>query len=253
MSNELTVNQPKRELATNGVFSSIEAFEGAQRMAGALAKSSLVPKSYQGNVADCILALEIAQRVGVSPFVVVQNLDFIHGRPAWRASFIIASINASGRFSPLEFEMSGEGDDWGCVAVAKRLLDGKELRGPRVSIKMAKAEGWYQKTGSKWQTMPELMLQYRAGSWFGRLHAGDIALGMRTAEEERDVVEVSSEVVEPAAVTASLNEKIKLAKKPAKAKAEEPAAPEVIQGLMESVTPAEYIRSADEINGDDHF
>jgi hypothetical protein len=54
---------------------------------------------------------------------------------------------------------------------------------------MAKAEGWSTKAGSKWITMPELMLRYRAAAFFARLYAPDITLGMMTAEEARDITE----------------------------------------------------------------
>ena len=32
------------------------------------------------------------------------------------------------------------------------------VEGPTISIQMAKAEGWYDKNGSKWKTMPDVML-----------------------------------------------------------------------------------------------
>jgi hypothetical protein len=54
-------------------------------------------------------------------------------------------------------------------------------------MKMAKAEGWVSKNGSKWQTMPELMIRYRAAAFFGRLYAPEIMMGMQTMEEVIDV------------------------------------------------------------------
>lgn len=58
-----------------------------------------------------------------------------------------------------------------------------------VTMKMAVEEGWYGKPGSKWQTeLRTLMFQYRAGSFFGNIHAPDIVMGMGpTVEEARDV------------------------------------------------------------------
>lgn len=47
-------------------------------------------------------------------------------------------------------------------------------------------KGWFSKDGSKWRTMPELMLRYRAASFFGRLYAPDILYGMQTTEEVED-------------------------------------------------------------------
>ena len=90
-----------------GAFASEGNFEAAQRMGMALTKSSLVPKEYQDNLPNCLIAMELANRTGASVFMVMQNLDIIHGRPAWRSQFLIATVNASGRFSPLRFRFEG--------------------------------------------------------------------------------------------------------------------------------------------------
>ena len=86
------------------------SFEVAQREARALASSDLVPTAYKGNVANTLLAMEVAHRVGASPLAVMQNLHIVQGRPSWSASFLIACVNSCGRFSPLRFETRG-GDD----------------------------------------------------------------------------------------------------------------------------------------------
>ena len=52
---------------------------------------------------------------------------------------------------------------------------------------MAKKEGWYSKSGSKWQTMPELMLAYRASAFFARVHVPEALMGISTAEENEDI------------------------------------------------------------------
>lgn len=166
-------------------FHSEASFVSAQRMAKALASSSLVPDSYRNNVADCLIAIELANRTGASVPMVMQNLDIIHGRPSWRSTFLIATVNACGRFTPLRFRFQGtEGkDDWGCRAVARDKADGEECVGPLVTISMAKAEGWHGKKGSKWQTLPELMLTYRAATFWTRTFAPELSLGMMTTDE----------------------------------------------------------------------
>jgi hypothetical protein len=67
---------------------------------------------------------------------------------------------------------------------------------------MAKAEGWLDKAGSKWKTMPELMLKYRAAAFFGRLYAPEVLMGMQTSEEVIDITPI-----QPASVDA-INSKI---------------------------------------------
>lgn len=168
-------------------FASSAGFELMQRQAKVLAASDLVPKEFKGNIANCIIGLEIANRIGASPLAVLQNLYIVHGKPGWSSQFIIAAVNSTGKFSPLRFEMAGEGDKRTCIAWATDLATGDRLESPQVSIAMAKAEQWIDKSGSKWKTMPELMLRYRSATFFGRLYAPEILMGMQTMEEVEDV------------------------------------------------------------------
>lgn len=189
MTTELSTIQPPQTAMQSYVFSTAQSFESAQRMATALSKSNLVPKEYVGNMPNALVALEVAQRIGASPLMVMQNLYIVHGRPSWSSQFIIAAINSCGRFKPLRFDITGEGDDRTCIAWTED-NSGYRLESPPVSIAMAKKEGWYSKNGSKWQTMPELMLRYRSASFFGRLYAPDVLMGMYSDDEVRDMPEM---------------------------------------------------------------
>lgn len=164
-----------------------KAFDHIQRVAKLFSGSSLVPKEFQGNVANCTIALEMAHRMGASPMAVMQNLYIVHGKPGWSAQFIIAAVNQCGKFSPLRFDIGDSPDGLRCVAWATEKDTGERLQSPPVTIAMAKAEGWMGKNGSKWQTMPELMLRYRAATFFGRMYAPELLMGMRSDDELRDV------------------------------------------------------------------
>lgn len=190
---------------TIAAFSSQGAFEAAQRMAKALASSSLVPEAYRNNLPNVLIAMELASRIGVSVFAAMQNLDIIHGRPSWRAQFLIATVNGSGRFTPIRYRWEGKAgtDSWGCRAVAKDRETGEECVGALITVALAKTEGWASKNGSKWKTMPEQMLMYRAAAFWTRIYAPELSLGMQTAEE---VIDTSAEPVSyshdtPAALT----------------------------------------------------
>lgn len=189
-------------------FSSESAFVSVQRMAKALASSTLVPDAYRGeaNLGNCIIALELSQRIGASVMAVMQSMVPIHGKPTWSAAFLIATVNSCGRFSPMRFRWVGKEntDEWGCRAYAVEREGNLELVGALVTIAMAKAEGWYTKNGSKWKTMPEQMLQYRAAAFWTRAYAPEIALGMHTAEEIADTPE-AQQVVKPAVVDVTPN------------------------------------------------
>ena len=176
------------------------AFETIQRKAKLYTASELVPKIYQGNtpsaLANAVIALNLAHRIGADELMVMQNLYVIQGRPSWSSTFIISALNSCGKFSPIRFKMADLGaiqhntkamKNIECRAVALDNHTGESLEGPPVSIVMAIAEGWYDKNGSKWQTMPELMLRYRAAAFFGRLYAPEILNGLHTVEEVGDM------------------------------------------------------------------
>ena len=182
MENNLVPVQPKHQVS---VFDNSDSFIQAQRMATLLSSSTMVPTAYQANIPNCVVALEMSGRVGMSPLMVMQNMNVIHGKPSWGSSFIIALINSCGRFlDPLQFKLSK--DKQTCHAFTKR-KDGTLIEGPECTIAMAIAEGWMNKSGSKWKTMPELMLQYRSAAFFGRLHCPDVLMGMQSQDEVQDV------------------------------------------------------------------
>lgn len=200
-------------------------------MAKALASSTLVPDSYRGeaNLGNCIIALELSQRIGASVMAVMQSMVPIHGKPTWSASFLIATVNSCGRFSPMRFRWVGkEGtDDWGCRAYAVEREGNLELVGALVTIAMAKAEGWYGKSGSKWKTMPEQMLQYRAAAFWCRAYAPEIALGMHTSEEIHDT-QAAQQVVQPSVATTVTSSVVDVTPNPPEPKRKKKVEPEAI-------------------------
>lgn len=183
------IAQPREQAPVAVSMTNLQGFELAQRAAKLLAASTLVPKEYQGNMPNCVIALNMAQRIGADPLMVMQNLVIVHGRPTWSSQFLIATVNTCGRFTALRFEFFGEQntDTWGCRAWAIEKATGEKLVGSDVTIGIAKAEGWYGKNGSKWKSIPQQMLMYRAGSWWTRAFAPELSMGLHTAEEVGDV------------------------------------------------------------------
>jgi len=181
------------------VFSGIAAFDAAQRMARALCSSSLVPRDYQGQqgLANSLIALEIAARMRLSPLVVMQNMTPIHGRPTWSSKFLIATVNASGRFSPLRFVFDDKEKPSRCHAVATDKATGEVLEGETITLELARKEGWWSRKDrngnetSKWQTMTGQMLRYRAAAWWANVYCPEIALGLITQEEALDIEAVA--------------------------------------------------------------
>lgn len=206
------------------IYSNEESFNRALSIAKQLCASSMVPKDYQNNVANTMVAMELANRTGASVLMVMQNMTVIQGKPSWASQFIIAVINACGRFSPLRFkyqdlgykdvtyiESTGYGQnrqrvqktikvrDYSCIAYATD-ASGEALEGPAVTVETAVKEGWYTKDGSKWPTMTKLMLSYRAAAFFGRLYAPDILQGMQSLDEVTEVHGHNQHQQQPSAV-----------------------------------------------------
>ena len=167
-----------------GIFGTSDNFMMATQMAKALASSTVVPKEYQGNFSNGLVAIEIAQRLRTSPLMVMQNLNVIQGRPSWSAQFLIAMVNGSGKYDmELQFDekTDKDGKPFSCQCWTER--KGRKVTGIVVDMDMAKAEGWVQKNGSKWKTMPQVMLRYRAASFFARMNCPELTLGYYSQDE----------------------------------------------------------------------
>ena len=262
---------PSHKANTSVGFFDLESFELTQRMAKMFSTSSLVPAQFRDTVekynsatrqkelvknpealANCAIALDMASRLNANPIMVMQNLYVIEGRPSWSSQWIIACVNKSGRFSPLQFRIEDLGEQevqyeefaWVsgkkqssikkavirnlvCVAHAKSLDTGEVVESAPVSMELAVKEGWYGKNGSKWQTMPEVMLRYRAAAFFGRVYAPDLLMGFQSQEEAEELAYIETaptgEVVESTVkVTKGKMKKAEAVAEPEPAQATEP-------------------------------
>lgn len=172
---------------SKGIFGSSDNWLMAGQMAQALSQSTIVPKDYQGNQANAMVAIEIANRLQTSPLMVMQNLYVIQGRPSWSAQFLIASVNGSGKYDmELQYDEKSDKDGKPFSCQCWTMKDGRKVSGPVIDMEMAKAEGWVGKPGSKWKTMPQIMLRYRAASFFARMNCPEMTLGFYTKEEVVD-------------------------------------------------------------------
>lgn len=204
-------------------------FDTMQRVCKLFASSELVPDMYKASdknpmdkaMANCMIAIEIAQRIGASPLMVMQNMVPIYGKPSWSSKFLVATVNTCGRFNPLQYRFTEKGMlgmvdytdyvwdnatrskravlkqfdgknimDIECVAYTTAKGSDKVLESSPVSVRLAIQEGWYTKNGSKWQTMTRQMLMYRAASFWTSAYAPELSMGMKTVEEYQDIQDV---------------------------------------------------------------
>lgn len=188
----------------------LRQFELLQRMGRMYATATVVPDTYKNNLGNCAIALDMAQRMGVNPLMVMQNLYIVHGMPSFSTKFLISCINASGRFTPLRYEFRGKegSDDYGCRCYAFEAQDREHkepLYGEWITWGMVKKEGWSAKNGSKWLSMAGQMFRYRAAAFWQRIYCPEISMGFITSEEVLDgaALEVRDDVLPTTTAAAS--------------------------------------------------
>lgn len=245
MTNEITTVKETQAVSTD-LLSDLQAFENAQRIGKILTQSQIIPASYQNNLPNVLVALEISARTKISPIIVMQNLNVIKGRPSWSSKYIIAALTSS-RVYNLRYELETKGElelkqfnqtkklpNLACRVLATDRRTGEEREGPWVTMQMAVNEGWYGKTDSKWQTMPEVMIRYRAATFFANVYYPELTVGLNIEDEYAEPVNIPSaphEVVKSA----------ELVEPTAEAPAEAPAKPKRARKAKETATvePAE--------------
>ena len=217
-------------------FFNKEQFETMQRVCKLFSSSELVPDIYKTSttnpegkaMANCMIAIEMAQRIGASPLMIMQNMIIIYGRPSWSTKFLISTVNTCGRFNPIQYKIANLGmvgmikytdyvwqanpnapggkkvpvekdfdgttiENLVCIAFTKQKGSSEVLESSPVSIEMAIQEGWYTKAGSKWKTMTRQMLMYRAASFWTSAYAPELSMGMKTDDELRDIIDIEHE------------------------------------------------------------
>lgn len=229
----LPAQQQQNQVASFDFFNPLH-FETMQRVCKMFASSELVPEMYKASdtnpiekaMANCMIAVEMAQRIGASPLMIMQNMVVIYGRPSWSSKFLVATVNTCGRFEPLKYKFTNLGmlgkidyTDYEWNAQAKKKLPVKKefdgtkvenlqciayttakgsdevLESAPIDIRLAVQEGWYTKAGSKWQTMTRQMLMYRAASFWTNAYAPELSMGMKTEDELRDIIDIPYEDV----------------------------------------------------------
>ena len=188
------MSEERAVVSTTGTaMASIFEFDGdikqAWRFAEYLSRSQIIPAAFQGNPASVLIALDMSNRMRRNPLEVMQAMHVIHGKPSFASSFLISLINSCGYYEPLRFRLAGDGDSRSCVAWTVDKRTGEKIEGPAISIHIAKSEGWYDRNGSKWKTMPEVMLCYRAASFFSRIYCPDLMGGFHSQEEAMDIAD----------------------------------------------------------------
>lgn len=169
---------------------------------GAIAKafsmSDLIPAVYKDKPANCFIAIHLGMKLGLDPFLTLQNIYIVQGNPCLSAKLCISLANRSGIFDGnIIFTEFGTGDDLAVTASA-RLKNGGQTVSKTMTLKQAKIAGWTSKP--VWQSQPSQMLSYRTATQLIRLYCPDAIMGMSSVEEWEDVANNVQQRVEPASV-----------------------------------------------------
>lgn len=161
----------------------IDNYRDYYKLAQTICTAAIIPQAYQNKPADVAIAIDMADRMGVSPMMVMQSMFVVKGKPSWSGQACLSFIRK--RYSNVKVLYIGERgtESRGCYVKATD-ADGDVLEGTAVTMAMAKAEGWL--ANSKWRTMPEQMLAYRAAAFFARVHCPDLLMGVQVEGEPED-------------------------------------------------------------------
>lgn len=185
--------QPEPAKSTTGQLSlNVQTMREIYQIATIFSMSNLVPESYRGRKdsvghANCFVALSMGFELGIPPMMALQKIYVINGKPGIEAQLAIAMANQRAPIvGPIGYDEGGKGDEQFCVAYAidKRTRERVEYR---MTIQDAKDAGWYNKSQSKWQTIPKLMLRYRSAAYLIRTNYPDAIMGLQTREELEDL------------------------------------------------------------------
>nr|DAO57059.1 MAG TPA: RecT protein [Caudoviricetes sp.] len=196
----------------------VKKFELEQRKAKAFVATDFFPTHLRkgnetANIGTAIIVLDLAQRMNIGALEVAQSIYIIHGKPSFETKFLVARLNSSGLLKGrLQTIVSPDGNSAHCEAIDAQT--GQLLKGTTITMEMARREGWLSKNGSKWQTMPELMMKYRAQSFFINEFFPEVKYGLKTSDEAEDIVAFELNEQSKTSPKASLNELLSSSEKP---------------------------------------
>ena len=165
-----------------------------------LASSTHIPKDFQGNPNNILVAIQWGYEIGLAPMQALQNIAVINGRPSLWGDSMIAVCKAHPDWRGISETYIEEEDK--AVCLVKRNVHGEiEETRSEFSYKDAQRANLTNKPGP-WKNYPKRMLQLRARGFALRDAFPDAIKGLITAEEAIDYPEKK----EPRNVTESSND-----------------------------------------------
>ncbi|MCD8071171.1 MAG: hypothetical protein LUE08_07305 [Akkermansiaceae bacterium] len=190
MTQEKTPLTPSRQTpppANQITLTSYGSLEQMFKVAQYLSDSPLVPDTFKAP-GSVLIALNLASRLSLDPFMVMQQIYIVHGRPGMSGQFAIALLSRSPKYRRIEYQyLNGTDCTAGMRVIGHRVDDPEDSHpdvGTAITPEMCRSEGWDK--NPKWRSMPEQMYRYRAASFFARAFCPEELMGLQTAEELED-------------------------------------------------------------------
>jgi hypothetical protein len=187
------VRETRAMVVDDGEFSMLldsAKFAQLQRIGVMYARSKMVPAHFQGDEPSCMVAVQMAMRLNIDPFMFLQKTYVVGGKPGMEAPLVIALVNTRGPFKgPINWDLKRDektGEVMECTAYATHKGTG-QVCSSTITWKMVEAEGWSKKNGSKWLTLREQMFKYRSAAFLARLYCPEVIMGMSTADELEEI------------------------------------------------------------------
>jgi hypothetical protein len=144
-------------------------------LARAFADSKMVPEHFKKSVGDCYIAINLAHRYGMEPWMLMQEMYIIQGRPMMSGKLATAILNNS-LAEPLRPTYAGKDDDREITLTGRP--EGSAPLSVTLKVKDAKT------ANEQWKKNPDQMLMYAAARMWGRRYTPDLILGIVFDDEE---------------------------------------------------------------------
>lgn len=156
----------------------------AMQMADMLAKSQMVPKSYQNKPQDTLVAMMMGSELGLNPIQALQNIAVINGKPSIYGDAMLALVQNHPAFGGIQESYDEQSQTATCVVWRKG--------GEKHTVKFSKADaekaGLWGKPGP-WTQYPKRMQTFRARGFALRDQFADALAGLISREEAEDMPE----------------------------------------------------------------
>lgn len=217
------------ELIKAGNWLTATTMEQALKVADMLAKSTLVPKAYQGQPANVLVAMAYGESFGMQPLQAMQSVAVVNGMPGLYGDGLLAVCRSCSAWEWMQETIEGET----AICTAKR--KGEPEVTATFSVQDAKRAQLWGKAGP-WTQYPTRMLAMRARAFALRNLYADVLRGMGSAEELQDIpAETPAVQVEPVRIDHTEQARpTKAAAILSKAKAKRQPKPAVIPEVIEA-------------------